>query len=142
MKNKIVLFSVLSVIALLVAACQSAPAATKVPDAPTMSAPVATAVPEATQASAPASGSGAAVEIVMQSFAFSPETVTIPVGTEVKWTNMDSAGHNVVSDDGTTIKSPKMALGESWSMVFDTPGTYTYICGIHPSMNGTVVVTK
>jgi plastocyanin len=137
MKNKIVLFSVLSVIALLAAACQSAPAATKVSDAPTMSAPA-----EATQASAPASGSGAAVEIVMQSFAFSPETVTIPVGTEVKWTNMDSAGHNVVSDDGTTIKSPKMALGESWSMVFDTPGTYTYICGIHPSMKGTVVVTK
>ena len=87
-------------------------------------------------------GSGNAVEILIQSFAFSPKRLQSRLGTEVKWTNEDAPGHTVLSDDGTTIKSPTLNKGESFSMVFNTPGTYTYYCSIHPSMKGTIVVTQ
>lgn len=128
MKKAFGLVSLLAVVVFLLAACQAAPAATQAPEAP--------------QPSTPSGGSGAPVEILIQSFAFRPESVTVAAGTEVKWTNVDSPGHNIMSDDGSTIKSPKLAKGESWSMVFTTPGTYTYICSIHPSMKGTIIVTQ
>ena len=81
------------------------------------------------------SANGAAVE--MTNFAFSPDTVTIAVGETVTWTNKDSAGHDVVGD---LFKSPSMATGETFTFTFDKAGTYPYICGIHPSMKGTVIV--
>jgi plastocyanin len=37
-------------------------------------------------------------------------------------------------------ESPDMRKGETYSMTFDTPGTYSYICGIHLFMKGTVEV--
>jgi plastocyanin len=33
-----------------------------------------------------------------------------------------------------------MRKGEADEVRFDTPGTYEYICSIHPNMKGTVVV--
>jgi plastocyanin len=128
MKRTFGLVSMISVGILLLAACQSAPAATMAPETP---------MPAATTG-----GSGTPVEILIQSFAFSPDSVTVAAGTEVKWTNEDAPGHNVFSDDGTTIKSPTLNKGDSYSMVFNTPGTYTYYCSIHPSMKGTIVVTQ
>jgi plastocyanin len=32
--------------------------------------------------------------------------------------------------------------GQSYSVVFTEPGTYRYVCSIHPGMNGSVVVTE
>ena len=32
-------------------------------------------------------------------------------------------------------------LGEVFSTIFDSPGTFEYFCAIHPSMTGTVTVT-
>lgn len=81
------------------------------------------------------SANGAAVEI--GDFAFTPETVTIAVGETVTWTNKDPAGHDVVSD---LFKSPLMATDETFTFLFDKAGTYPYICGVHPSMKGTVIV--
>ncbi|MGV7852445.1 plastocyanin/azurin family copper-binding protein [Mycobacterium kansasii] len=33
-----------------------------------------------------------------------------------------------------------MGSGATFSYAFTTPGTFTYVCGIHPFMHGTVVV--
>jgi plastocyanin len=84
---------------------------------------------------------GAKVDITIQGFAFSPADITVKAGTTVVWTNQDSASHTVVADDGGW-KSGGMAKGESFSRVFDTPGTYPYHCGIHPNMKGTITVTS
>ena len=82
------------------------------------------------------SASEAAVTI--QNFAFSPDSVTVNVGGTVTWTNKDSATHNVEGDGG--ISSGDMANGDTYSKTFDTAGTYSYKCAIHPSMTGEVVV--
>lgn len=41
-----------------------------------------------------------------------------------------------------TFASGDLAQGESWSHVFPEPGTYAYICGPHPWMEGAIQVTE
>ena len=86
---------------------------------------------------APAAGAGVRVGIV--NFAFSPATVTVNAGQTVAWTNRDAITHTVTFSGGT-IDSGAMAQGSLFSHTFTTPGTYPYICTIHPFMHGTVVV--
>ena len=40
----------------------------------------------------------------------------------------------------TNWKPDSLAKGATFSFTFDKPGTYTYICSIHPTMKGTVIV--
>jgi len=80
----------------------------------------------------------------MQGFAFVPQTLTVSAGQSVTWTNLDSVTHQILADPGQAaiadFSSPNMAQGGTYSYTFNTPGTYTYHCSIHPSMKGTVVV--
>jgi plastocyanin len=84
-----------------------------------------------------AQDAGAAVQIV--DFAFEPATLEIPVGTTVVWTNGGSAPHTVTSDTGA-FDSGRLDPGGTFSMTFDTPGTYAYHCEFHPNMQATIVV--
>lgn len=94
--------------------------------APVVSAPMA-------PAAAPA---GSAVTIVK--FAFSPETITVPAGTTITWTNQDlDTPHIVKFADGA---SGALKQGASYSKTFSAPGTYPYQCGVHPYMKGSVIV--
>lgn len=83
-------------------------------------------------------GSGGA-QVVMKGFAFDPASVTIKAGQSVTWTNEDSATHTVVGDNNE-FESGNLANGADFSFAFEKAGTYTYHCGVHPSMKGTVVV--
>jgi plastocyanin len=74
-------------------------------------------------------------------FAFSPATVTIPVGGIVTWTNKSQTPHNVTSTNGNTLNSGLMNTGKTFSFKFTKSGTYHYDCSIHPYMMGTVIVT-
>jgi plastocyanin len=90
-----------------------------------------------TPAAAPPPAAAVAIEI--HNFAFAPATITVPVGAQVTWTNKDESGHNVVSSD-KTIKSQVLDTDEKFTFTFTQPGTYSYICTLHPRMKGTVVV--
>jgi plastocyanin len=52
---------------------------------------------------------------------------------------MDSPKHSVKWDDGTTGSDP-LSTGATYTRTFATAGTFTYVCGIHASMKGTIVV--
>lgn len=93
-----------------------------------------------TTTGAPADGGPDAHLVVMESFAFSPAELTVPVGTTVTWENRHAANHDVVAEDGS-FASPLFGTGETWAFTFTEPGTYQYICSIHPSMRGKVIVT-
>ena len=76
---------------------------------------------------------------------FLPSTVTIDVGGTVTWENPDNVPHTVTS--GTSSNGPDgyfdsslIMVGQSYSNTFDSAGTYTYFCMIHPWMAGTVTV--
>jgi amicyanin len=93
----------------------------------------------ATTADSPAQQGGTAVAIT--DFKFNPATLTVPVGSTVTWTNQDEEPHTIAAKDGS-FHSPGMDTHGTYSFTFTTPGSYDYICSIHPFMTGTVVVTK
>src|SRR5829696_6961642 len=82
---------------------------------------------------------GAAITIV--DFAFQPASLEVPAGTTVTWTNGGAAPHTVTADGGA-FDSGRLAPGATFSQTFDTAGTFTYHCEIHPQMTGTIVVTE
>jgi len=88
-------------------------------------------------ANAEPSAPAAAVKI--DNFVFGPQTVTVPVGTTVTWTNVDDIPHTAVSTDGV-FKSKVMDTDEKFSFTFTKTGTYSYYCSVHPKMTGKVVV--
>ena len=73
----------------------------------------------------------------IQSFAFSPGTVTILKGDTVIWTNNDTTAHTVTFADGG---SSNLNHGDIYTKTFVDTGTFDYHCSIHPSMTGKVVV--
>jgi plastocyanin len=83
------------------------------------------------------STTNAAVKI--DNFVFGPQTLTVPVGATVTWTNSDDIPHTAVSTDGV-FKSKVMDTDEKFSYTFTKAGTYSYFCSIHPKMTGKVVV--
>lgn len=105
------------------------------PAMPGMQSPPASA--SATDSPAPQGGTAVSIS----DFKFNPATLTVPVGTTVTWTNQDAEPHTVAAKDGS-FHSPGMDSHGTYSFTFATPGSYDYICSIHPFMAGTVVVTK
>jgi plastocyanin len=81
----------------------------------------------------------AAAEVKIDNFSFGPQTITVPVGATVIWTNRDDIPHTSVSTEGV-FKSKVMDTDEKFSYTFTKPGTYPYYCSIHPKMTGQVVV--
>ncbi len=107
-----------------------------------------TATEAATESTSESSGgnarspSGDAVrsaKVEIEGFAYHPETVTIEEGGKVIWVNRDSAPHTATADDGS-FDTGVLEEGKIKSETFKEPGTYTYICSIHPQMHGTVEV--
>ncbi len=80
-----------------------------------------------------------AFAIEIKNFSFNPKEMTVPVGTTVTWTNLDSVAHTATADDGT-FNSGNLNPGQGYSFQFDKPGTYVYNCSYHPTMQGTIVV--
>jgi plastocyanin len=99
--------------------------------------PAAQAISQATtQAAAPAVK---VVEVKVDNFSFSPQTITVAPGTTVIWTNRDDIPHTVVSDD-KVFKSKVLDTDEKFSFTFDKAGNFPYFCSVHPKMTGKVIV--
>jgi plastocyanin len=83
---------------------------------------------------------GADNEVGIRGFAFVPGTLTVPIGTEVAWTNADPTEHTVTAEDGS-FDSGQVALDAQFSRRFDRSGEVAYFCEIHPSMRGVIRVS-
>jgi plastocyanin len=85
-----------------------------------------------------APSSEASVTLIDESF--QPPAVEVAVGGTVTWKNIDGDDdHTVTADDGT-FNSGIMPAGTDFQVTFDSPGTFSYFCAIHPEMRGTVSV--
>ncbi len=80
---------------------------------------------------------GETVSIV--NFAFDPAELTVPVGTTVTWENTDTAPHTATAEDGS-FDTGRIDQNGSGSLTFDEAGTFSYVCGFHPNMQGTITV--
>jgi plastocyanin len=75
-----------------------------------------------------------------RSYRFAPETITVPVGTTVTWTNSDNFTHSVRLLD-PEADPLMMKPGQQVTFVFDRAGSFRYDCSLHPKdMKGSVIV--
>jgi plastocyanin len=79
-----------------------------------------------------------AFAIEIKNFSFNPKEMTVPVGTTVTWTNLDSVAHTATANG--TFNSGNLNPGQGSSFQFDKPWTYVYNCSYRPGMQGTIVV--
>ncbi len=85
---------------------------------------------------------GGAVAIGMKDIRFVPDEATVKVGQQVTWTNNEAVPHNVVADEGADFESDTFGEGGTFSHTPDRAGTITYVCTIHPGMDGTLTVEE
>jgi len=78
--------------------------------------------------------------VTIKDFAFTPSTLTIKRGANVTWMNDDTATHRIDSDT-QLFKSNDLNKGETFTYQFNDTGTFSYHCGIHPDMKGTIIVS-
>ncbi len=79
-------------------------------------------------------------QVSIVDFEFKADAVTVPRGTPVTWTNLDSFDHSVVGANDS-FRSESLDTGSAFEHTFDVAGEFAYICGIHPSMSGVITVT-
>jgi plastocyanin len=79
------------------------------------------------------------VSVSVHDFAFTPNTLTIVKGTQVRFTNTGESLHRVVSDDGSFDSHP-LQPGHNATFTFNTVGVFHLHCEIHPIMTMSVTV--
>ena len=72
---------------------------------------------------------------------FSESEISVKKGTKVIWENLDGWGHTVTSTDGI-FDSKTINENMTFERVFSEPGTFGFLCVIHPSMTGQVTVQE
>jgi len=82
---------------------------------------------------------GGANEVAINGFAFGPAALKVNAGQSITWTNADDTPHQI-SIVGSAQRSDLMLKGQSATLKFDAAGNIAYICGLHPTMKGTIEV--
>ncbi|TMK37513.1 MAG: hypothetical protein E6G58_01735 [Actinobacteria bacterium] len=77
--------------------------------------------------------------LTVKNFAFSPSCFSVASGATISVANSDPRSHNF------TVKGTDVAVvvlpGETGKATAPGPGTYDFVCTIHPGMKGTMIVT-
>lgn len=79
-------------------------------------------------------------KVTIDNFTFSPATLSVRAGTTIVFVNHDDLPHNVVDANGG-FRSKALDTDETFARVFDKPGEFIYFCGLHPQMQGKIIVT-
>ncbi|MBI2708444.1 MAG: hypothetical protein HYX34_01925 [Actinobacteria bacterium] len=107
-------------------------------------------------ASQPSATAPRRAAIAIDTFMFSPRTLTVAAGTTVTWTNRDAILHTVTAgtrtydpnDSGRVVSTDKTGLfdlqldgrGATARFTFARRGTYRYFCNRHPGMEAQIRV--
>src|ERR1051326_2541142 len=140
-RNLWIVLTIALVATFVLAACGGAttPAASTTPTAAATTAPP-TPTTQPTTATTPTQV--VQVKMIEQNgkYAFQPSTITIPKGAQVVWTNTSDEPHTVTSDTNAFTASQNIAENQTFSMIFNTAGTFAYHCSIHTYMTANIVV--
>jgi plastocyanin len=79
--------------------------------------------------------------VALEDYRFNPARITVAAGTKVTFSNTGTQPHNAASPDAGGWDTGLLARGESASVTFNRPGTYSFTCTPHPSMIGEIIVT-
>ena len=77
--------------------------------------------------------------LTIKNFAFSPNCFSVASGSTISVANGDARAHNfTVRDTNVAVPLPGGGTGQATA---PAPGTYDFLCTIHPAMRGTIIVT-
>lgn len=89
---------------------------------------------------APAAGETVTVEI--GDFTYEPTPIEISVGQSVEWVNVHNQAHTATGNGDQRWDTGNLAPdATSEPVLFEEPGSFAYICALHPFMEGTVEVS-
>jgi mono/diheme cytochrome c family protein len=77
----------------------------------------------------------------LNEFEFTPYRIRVKVGTRVTWVNNGKFEQTIQAQDGSWSTGP-ITPADQGSVVFDKPGTYTYIAKEFPWKYGQLIVTS
>lgn len=77
--------------------------------------------------------------VAIRNFAFRPALLRAKVGATIRWRNRDAAPHTATANN-RSFDSKTLARGAGYARRFTRPGTYAYLCILHPQMTGRIVV--
>ncbi|HEX4523318.1 MAG TPA: plastocyanin/azurin family copper-binding protein [Casimicrobiaceae bacterium] len=80
-----------------------------------------------------------ASKVSIANFAFAPGELTIAAGDTVTWSNDDGAPHGLAYKDGAPGAN-LILPGATFARTFERPGSYDYLCSVHPYMSGKIIV--
>jgi plastocyanin len=91
---------------------------------------------------AAASAAPRQVTVDMKGIAFKPDQVSVAPGGKVTWKNFDAAPHDAKFDQNDVIPQTKLLQrGDTASITAPAkPGSYAYVCSVHPLMTAVLVV--
>jgi plastocyanin len=91
-------------------------------------------------ADTPAGLPASATSVDTFDFGFEPGESRVKVGDAITWTNTGDTIHTV---KGKGFFSRAINPSQSYKLTFRKPGTFDYLCTLHPTqMTGTVVVER
>jgi len=95
------------------------------------------------------------VTVSIRDFYFEPSQLIVEPGTTVRWVNEGTTQHTVfATSPAGSFLSETLSPGESFTHTFPQrfprrspdstvqPGTFRYICKIHPQMKGSVIFSE
>ena len=74
-----------------------------------------------------------------EKYSFTPQAITVALGSSLTWTNATDKPHTITADDGS-FDSGTVDENKTYSQTFSTAGTIAYHCTIHTYMTGTITV--
>ena len=87
------------------------------------------------------SGGASGVRVAMRDIQFVPREVSAKVGQTITWVNEDSVPHDVANEqEGREPRSELFNQGGTFEFTPREPGRISYVCTVHPGMDGTIVV--
>lgn len=82
----------------------------------------------------------ATTSVEVLDFAFSPRAIVVAPGATVTWTFTGGSTHSVEFASASITDSPDQSSGTFSTDMPSVAGTYSYACGLHASMTGSVQV--
>ena len=85
---------------------------------------------------------GGVLGIAISDAGFAPAESRVTVGRAVTWRNDGRQSHDVsiVGDPESGWGSGQVGPSGTFQRVFEVPGRYDYVCSLHPTMRGRIVV--